>query len=38
MKMVLKYAGWEGVHWISLAEERTKRQAVVRMVMKLRVS
>jgi hypothetical protein len=35
--MDLREMGWEGVYWINLVQDRDQWQALVRMVMKLRV-
>ena len=36
--MDLKYAGWEGVGWIHLAQDKRQQRNVVNAVMKLMVA
>jgi hypothetical protein len=37
IRMDLKEIGWEGVEWMRLVQDRDQWQAVVEMVMNLRV-
>jgi hypothetical protein len=37
IKMDLREVGWDGVHWIDLAQDRDRWRAYVNAVMNLRV-
>jgi hypothetical protein len=38
IKMYLREIGWDGVHWIDLAQDRDQWRALVNTVMNLRVT